>query len=239
VLHLGTGTAPAAGGRTMGYPTNVVGRRVGAYIFDGVLSYVLAGIVLSLIDRDWYRTTGDEVSISPTANVTLSVLLVLFWIVQVMILEGLYGWTLGKLIMQIRVVRPLGEPPGPLRALVRYVAWIVDAFPYCLPLLGFGLILGTKTHRRVGDMLADTYVIDVVYFGRPMLFDGESVQAGAQSLRPEDLGVTREELKAAIASRPKDPIYDKSLDTYVVWNKKRERMLRFDKGTQTWVPLEQ
>jgi uncharacterized RDD family membrane protein YckC len=222
----------------MGYPTNVVGRRVAAYIFDGISLYVLAGIVLYLIDPDWYRSSSDEVTLSPTANLTLSGLLVLFWIVQVMVLEGLYGWTIGKLIMQIRVVRPLGDPPGPLRALVRYLAWIVDAVPYCLPLLGFALILGTKTHRRVGDMLADTYVIDVVYFGRPMIFDGESVVAGSQSLRPEDLGVTREELKAAIAARPKDPVYDKNLDTYVVWNKKQERMLRFDKATETWVPLE-
>lgn len=224
----------------MGNPTNVVSRRVFAYLIDGFAVFIVSAIVLWFFDNDWYKTgSQEEVTISPTENVTLSAVIVLFWIVQVMILEGLFGWTLGKLVMQLRVVRPMGQPPGPLRALVRYLAWIVDAFPYCLPLLGFGLILGTNTHRRVGDMLADTYVIDVVYFGRPILHDGDSLRAGAQSLRPEDLGVTREELQAAIAARPKDPVYDKSLDTYVVWNKKQERMLRFDKATQTWVPLEQ
>ena len=80
-----------------------------------------------------------------------------------------------------------------------------------------------NANGRAGDARAGTRLlrrkgIDVVYFGRPMLYDGESVVAGPDSLRPEDLGVTRDELRAALASRPKDPVFDKSLDTYVVWS---------------------
>lgn len=221
-------------------PTNVVGRRVAAYLIDGLAMYVVAAAIVWLLGEDLLRVESDgQVSVNPVTNLTLSALLAFFLLLQVLVLEGLYGYTLGKLAMQVRVVRPMGDPPGPLRAFVRYIAWIIDGFPWCLPLLGFGLALGTNSHRRVGDILADTYVVDAVYAGRAILNSGGRMQAGPHSLRPEDLGVSREELQAALAARPKDPVYDKNLDTYVVWNKKQERMLRFDKPTQTWVPLEQ
>jgi uncharacterized RDD family membrane protein YckC len=225
-------------------PTRVVGRRCIAYILDGLIVSIVAGTILWFFDHDWYRVQAEAqsastVTLDPAEQTAYSGLLLLFWIVEVMILEGMLGWTPGKLIMQLRVVKPDGTPPGPFRAFVRYVLWIVDWFPYCVPAVGLGLALSTDSHRRVGDMVANTYVIDAIYFGRVILHTGTGVEAGPERVRPEDLGLTSVELdQITRMRRTKEPTFDRNLDTYVVWNDKQQRMLRFDKASKTWVPLE-
>jgi uncharacterized RDD family membrane protein YckC len=220
-------------------PTNVVGRRVLAYLIDGFASFAVTASILSLLDPQWYEVEATgQTSLAPGDTFTLYALLFFFWILQVLILEGLYGWTLGKLAMQIRVVKPDGRAPGPLRALVRYLLWIVDGIPYCAPLLGFGLVVATSSHRRVGDMVANTYVIDAPYFGRMIIPTPDGPQVGPQSVTAEDLGVSRSELRQIIGFKPKDPVYDKALDTYVVWNEKQQRLMQFDKAANTWKPVE-
>lgn len=76
------------------------------------------------------------------------------------LLEGIFGNTLGKLILRIAVVDSNGLPPGIPRALLRTIARIIDTNPVLfggLPgAIAFGL---SKHHQRLGDMLAKTYVI--------------------------------------------------------------------------------
>ena len=69
------------------------------------------------------------------------------------LLQGFTGWTIGKLLTGIRVVREDGKPPGFVKALVRWLLWIVDGFPYVVPLVGFivGLTtVGPPPRRRHG-----------------------------------------------------------------------------------------
>lgn len=89
------------------------------------------------------------------------------------ILQGLTGWTPGKLLTGLRTVREDGRPPGILKALLRWLLWIVDGFPYFIPgLVGFILGLTTTGHRRLGDMVAKTFVVRSADAGSPVVVPG-------------------------------------------------------------------
>jgi uncharacterized RDD family membrane protein YckC len=151
---------------------DVRGRRIGAALIDLVL-YSAAGFALFFLmaestqgpvvldavnfeltagDETWYVEGGDAVLLW-----LLDLGLALFWFG---LLPGATGWTPGKLMTGLRVVRADREPAGVGRNLVRPFLWIADGFPYFLPgLVGFILVLATKEHRRVADFVAGTYVV--------------------------------------------------------------------------------
>jgi uncharacterized RDD family membrane protein YckC len=218
-------------------PTRVVGRRVAAYLLNGVFGTLILGAILALFDPDWYRQTDPETgALATDVQLTASALQLLWFIINGAILEGLFGWSLGKLLLQLRVVRWDGRPPGPLRGLVRNLMFIVDLFPYCFPIVGLGTAVSRSDHRRVGDMVADTYVVDAPYFGHLIVRTPDGVHAGPKSVKPEDLAA--EGVAGAMILRPKQPVFEKSLDTYIVWNEQQQRLLKFDKASETWVPID-
>ncbi|MGH9083849.1 MAG: RDD family protein, partial [Acidimicrobiales bacterium] len=91
------------------------------------------------------------------------------------VLQGLTGWTPGKLLTGIRTVREDGRRPGIVKAFLRWVMWVVDGFPYVIPLLGGILALTTLGHRRVGDMVAKTFVVRARAAGAPIVVPGMDV----------------------------------------------------------------
>jgi uncharacterized RDD family membrane protein YckC len=152
---------------------NVTGRRIGAAFSDLALYTALCfgifflmaestdgsvllertNINLQVGDRTWY-VEGGEAGLVYLLDVIAG--LMLFGL-----LPGLTGWTPGKLITGLRVVRADRRRAGIGRSLARPFLWIADGFPYFLPgLVGFILILSTKEHRRVADYVAGTYVVD-------------------------------------------------------------------------------
>ena len=152
---------------------NVTGRRIGAafidlFVFaalclglfflmaqstDGSVVLASTNIHIQLGDRTWYVEGGDA---GRVYLVELAGALVYFGL-----LPGLTGWTPGKLLTGLRVVRADRRRAGVWRNLIRPFAWIADGFPYLLPgLVGFILILATREHRRVADFVAGTYVVD-------------------------------------------------------------------------------
>ena len=81
--------------------------------------------------------------------------------------QALAGTSIGKAVMNIRVVRPDGSPPGGLRSTARLFCWIVDGLALLLPLALWMAIL-TPGHRRVGDFVAGTYVVRRRSAGKPV-----------------------------------------------------------------------
>jgi uncharacterized RDD family membrane protein YckC len=73
------------------------------------------------------------------------------------LLPGVTGWTIGKLLVGVRVVNKDGNPAGLGRNVVRWLLFIVDGFFLLLP--GLITMLASRGHRRVGDMAAGTYVV--------------------------------------------------------------------------------
>jgi uncharacterized RDD family membrane protein YckC len=161
-------------------PTQVVGRRVAAFIIDGLVFAALEFAIFFALAGDKVEAfqngdlhTGDTTYVNLTigdthyglygANAGVYFLIVfLLWLGYFVVWPGLKGVTLGKLALGIKVVKDdgSGRPPGVLRAFVRYLLIIVDDFPYIIPMLtGFICALNSKENKRVGDMVASTVVI--------------------------------------------------------------------------------
>lgn len=85
------------------------------------------------------------------------------------------GGSLGKLAAGIRVVDQSTFAKAAVhKHLVRWILWIVDAFPWFIPVPLTGLIscLVSKGRRRVADFAAKTLVVDKKHVGVPTLVDG-------------------------------------------------------------------
>jgi uncharacterized RDD family membrane protein YckC len=183
-------------------PTAVFGRRVLAALIDAALIFIPVIMLLTssweYYEADTLRSQGrtgadvcDDVTAAggDCADLTdvdsinrvyfsdgdTGASPVLLWgatVVLFVLLQGITGWTPGKLIFGVRCVGEDGRPPGFVKALVRWLLWIVDGFPYILPLVGFIVGLTTVGHRRVGDMAAKTFVVGRASAGAPIVVPG-------------------------------------------------------------------
>jgi uncharacterized RDD family membrane protein YckC len=179
-------------------PTAVVGRRVAGWIVDFLL-YLLVMAFFSATPlsplaeydentQDLSQTDaceiladrqdavqcfmfGDTVYWTDGDDVAVQAVVWLAFVVAYIVLQGLTGWTPGKLIAGIRAVDEYGRVPGIGKSAIRSVLWIIDGLP-CLPLVGFICLLTTTGHRRVGDMAAKTFVVRASDLGRPVIVPG-------------------------------------------------------------------
>jgi serine/threonine protein kinase/uncharacterized RDD family membrane protein YckC len=166
-------------------PTDVMGRRIFAAIVDGVLVLALAlflyaGTVIARYDEVPLPVgasgtddacavlapstvscvvIGDTIYVSTDEVVTFPPFVVIAALLLLVFLQGLTGAAVGKRLAGLRVIGPQWQRPGVLRALGRTLALVVDAFPYVAPLVGWHLARTTPHHRRVGDLLARTFVV--------------------------------------------------------------------------------
>jgi uncharacterized RDD family membrane protein YckC len=74
------------------------------------------------------------------------------------LLEGLFGATLGKWMLGLRVDGICGGRPGLRKSLLRNVLRLVDSLP-TLNILGVILILRSTERARFGDRIAATRVV--------------------------------------------------------------------------------
>lgn len=112
-----------------------------------------------------YRSTGYLMRDS--VFIWFGVALVALVLVLVVVPHVVVGCSLGKALFGIRVVRADGRPPGFRRASVRVAAWLIDGLSLVLP-IGLWLAIFTPGHRRVGDFLAGTYVVERSAAGHPV-----------------------------------------------------------------------
>jgi len=80
-------------------------------------------------------------------------------------LEGIFGRTIGKWFLGLRIIQRNGEKPGLRRALLRNILRLVDGLP-AFSLLGAVMILVSQERARVGDLVSGTRVISVVRSAR-------------------------------------------------------------------------
>lgn len=241
-------------------PTAVFGRRVVAALIDAALILIPSFLLLTAsfeyldveaLDRapaifcdDYTDQVGgfcldfsdvnDRVYFSDGADATSSAF---YWgatFLLLVVVQGLTGWTIGKLLTGIRTVREDGRPAGLLKALVRWLLWIVDAFPYVVPLLGFIVGLTTTGHRRVGDMVAKTFVVRASAAGAPIVVPGLTPGAPAG----EALGPSGPWAAPAPAPVPTTgPQWDPARNTYIQWDAAQGAWLQWDEATRAWSPI--
>ena len=121
-------------------------------VFFPVTRVVKGTWVMSASDHDWVR--GSFVS----DPLCLSFLVVMF--LYFVLLEGLFGATVGKRLMRLRVVNVEGGRAGLGRSLIRNILRVIDSLP-TMGLVGAILIAATPDSARVGDLVAGTRVVRV------------------------------------------------------------------------------
>jgi uncharacterized RDD family membrane protein YckC len=171
----------------MSKPTQVVGRRVAAFLIDLVILYGLTFALFFAMadteeeqlqkliegDLDADSTTygniqiGDnEYSLAGGDFILWLFITFLIGFLYMVVLQGLKGWTPGKLALGIRVVDESGKTgPGIGKAALRWLLWVVDGFFFYL--VAFVTALATEKNQRVGDMVAKTFVVGQKDVGRP------------------------------------------------------------------------
>lgn len=151
----------------------MIGRRVAAFLLDGVLMWAVTLGAFFLVahhtSADAFSSSsntltltlgGDRWLLEGGSAVLFSTVALALGLAYLGVLPGVTGWTPGKRVVGIRVVDAHGRPPGAARGVVRALLWIVDGFPYFLPaLIGFGVAVSTQRHQRVGDQVARTFVV--------------------------------------------------------------------------------
>ena len=115
------------------------------------------------------RAAARSLRWAPATFATVTVVAMAYWIGNFVILQGLTGRTIGKLLARICTVDAAGRPCGIGRATVRWLFLVVDAFPYFVPMLvGFIVTVSSRNRQRVGDLVAKTWVVSVEALGQPM-----------------------------------------------------------------------
>jgi uncharacterized RDD family membrane protein YckC len=130
--------------------TNVVGRRVAASLLDSCLVLLVSCPALA-----------PFLFLRPSFSEILSVLMFFLFVNLIVylgyfvVLEGLSGRTLGKMLWDIEVIRAEDcGPPGLGRSALRALMFLaVDG------LAGLFVILGSSRRQRLGDMAANTLVV--------------------------------------------------------------------------------
>lgn len=146
-------------------PTQVVGRRVAAFVIDFV-------VWLAIIAAAWYALTenvrhacgsGGGIEINGdchgfTQHSHRTIWFVIIGVVSIglfIVMQGLTGKTPGKAMLGIKVVKSDGNAPGILRTIGRELMWIVDFW-----IVALIAALASQNNQRLGDMVAGTYVVD-------------------------------------------------------------------------------
>ena len=137
-----------------------VGSRLGAFIIDFLIQLLLiliaALIVLSGLDRAVFGNTNPS-------GTALGVFIILIFIIHFgyfIICElTMNGRTWGKRVFGLRVIRDNGQPILFTHSLVRGIFRTSVDMLY----VGVFVIMFSKQHKRLGDMLAGTVVISENY----------------------------------------------------------------------------
>jgi uncharacterized RDD family membrane protein YckC len=127
------------------------------YIIIGVISGILTiPLLVAVIAANVTNGTVSAVSIGPLIG--LSVVGLVVWFLYFTMLEGRYGQTVGKMALNIKVVREAdGAPIDYGDAAVRTVLRIIDGlFDY---LIGAIFIWTSDEKQRLGDRVAHTVVV--------------------------------------------------------------------------------
>lgn len=180
--------APPPGQMPAGDPTAVMGRRIGAYVIDVLIGWIVFAILVVALGDTVTSSfngcgsdnapaicfdTGDTIYFADDdTGGGIFLLTVGWWLAMGSIVQGVTGGTPGKLMVGLRVIdQRTGQLAGFGKSLGRTLLWVIDALPF-FPLVGLITGVSTKGHRRVGDMAAKTFVVDKRSVGTPPMVPG-------------------------------------------------------------------
>ena len=244
-------------------PTAVMGRRIGAWVIDFVIAFVIFIIAL-LAFGDSFETgfnpcgidggptlcfyVNDTTYLADGGDATAVNLVVLgSGLLFAWILQGATGGTPGKLMVGLRVIdQNTGQLAGYGKSLGRTLMWVVDGIPFIVPLVGLITGLASKGHRRVGDMAAKTLVVDKGQVGIPPVIAGLTAPAatGYAAASPVGYGAPPPPGVAMPTASPaadgiSGPKWDADRNAYIQWHAEVGQWLQYDDATAQWLPISQ
>jgi uncharacterized RDD family membrane protein YckC len=131
----------------LGTNGDVIWHRVGAFFIDSIL--------LGLI---WVPVMLAGAALGEIGFLVFTVAGLVATFVYGFLLEGLYGYTPGKYLLGLVVIKPDGSNCTIGASILRNLLWVVDALP-TFNLVAMISILLTDDNQRVGDLVADTAVV--------------------------------------------------------------------------------
>jgi hypothetical protein len=256
--------------RQLADPTSVIGRRIAAWSIDLAIFLALTTAVLFATGGMSWRTetfesyrlaadacepfqdegAGRFCSVSGNQAVFLEVQGTTngVWLVHTLayiLIQGITGGSLGKLAVGLRVVDEHGRVAGIGKSFLRTFLWVADAITCALPIVGGVMIVSTKGHRRVGDIVAGTFVVHRRDVGQPIaaLATGYAAPPPPGPWTPTAGGApwgrTEASTTAEAATRSLDgPIWDDARDTYIQYDRNRAEWLQWDPRAHEWKPIE-
>jgi uncharacterized RDD family membrane protein YckC len=240
-------------------PTAVMGRRIGAVTIDGAIIYIPLWIWLGsqftsreMVSADaaeaYCSAFNDRVENGACVNVDdqvysdarfgdhlsdLSGLGLLAAFVMYVGVQSIAGASVGKLLTGIRVVDEEGTKAASWRVLVRWLMWIVDGLPFLVgPLVGLITGLTSTGHRRVGDMVAKTYVVRKAAVGQPVLLPGDP---GTGLTSPP--GGLPHNGGMPMPTATTGPQWDEARGTYIQWDPEATAWMQWDDTAKRWDPI--
>lgn len=134
-----------------------LGSRIVAFLIDSIITGIVAGILFAPVVF-LVGVGGDGGTAGAGLFLILQLLIPLAIFAYFIVMEGMYGYTIGKKLLNIRVVGENGAKIGMSESAIRNVLRIVDALP-TLYIIGIILIAVNDDEQRLGDMAASTYVV--------------------------------------------------------------------------------
>lgn len=151
-------------------PRASIGKRIGAALIDGAILLVILIIMGNLFGERYSTTTSTTTTTSATSMTTHDVttstgfhltgipalVYMIGWFFLIPFSEGRTGQTLGKRALGIRVLKQNGEPVTIGLSFVRHLFDGVD----CFFLIGLIIASTNNERKRIGDLVAGTYVVE-------------------------------------------------------------------------------
>lgn len=151
-----------------------------ALVVDLLLMCAIFFPVTRIVKGVWLMSAWDHLwgygwlITDPLCLVFLLIILVYF-----VVFEGIFGATVGKMLLGLQIVGTDGQKTGILPALIRNVLRLVDGLP-AFNIVGIVLIVKSPEGARFGDRIAKTRVIaGRVYYRKKILefINNDHIQA--------------------------------------------------------------
>ncbi|AEH38560.1 RDD family protein [Halopiger xanaduensis] len=132
----------------LGTNGDVIGQRILAFLLDSLIMGVVFGLLF-----------GIGTALGDAAMLLLLLVAFAVSIVYGFLLEGIYGYTPGKYLLGLVVVKSDGSECTIGASVLRNLLWVIDSLP-TFNLIAMAMILLTDDNQRVGDLVADTIVVE-------------------------------------------------------------------------------
>lgn len=130
--------------------------RVFAVLLDYAIYFVIFIFITIAFGERQTRPDGYAYVVT---NGYAQLAIFLFWIILFPVIEGISGQTIGKKVFKIIVVKTDYSNAGIGYCFVRHIFDCIDGFPFGL--IGLLVASNTTLKQRVGDLVANTIVVEV------------------------------------------------------------------------------